>query len=85
MAMMHDMYKAAQMIVVAHSHPGPLRRLCREARSLFIVHGHRLTSPYRRCRKPSNPFIVLKIHKKQRQQHVMAFVYLWNNEAGGVV
>lgn len=76
--------KTAQMIVVTHSHPSPLRRSCRVARSYFIVHGHRFTSLYCQVRKPPNPFIVLKIHKKIRLIRRLAFVYLWNNEAGGI-
>ncbi|AXI43454.1 hypothetical protein C1J02_17105 [Sulfitobacter sp. SK011] len=76
--------KAAQMVMDAHSHPGPLRRLCREARSRFIVHGHRLTSLYRRGIRPLNSFIFLKIHKEHHLRRVQVFVYLWNNEAEAI-
>jgi len=81
--MMGEAYKAAQMIMVAHSHPGPLRRLCREARARFIVHGHRLASLYRDKNRSLNPFIVLKICKKLRLLQALKDAYLWNNEAGG--
>ncbi len=80
---MFDLHKAVRLIMVAQSQTEPLRRLFREARSLFIVHGHRLTSLYRCDRKPPNPFIVLKIHKKHRPLRESGFVYIWNNEAGG--
>lgn len=74
--------KAARSAAYLCDVPGPLRRLGGEARSPFIVHGHRLTSLYRRCRKQPNPFIVLKIHKSLRLRLAGALVYLRNNEAG---
>ena len=79
---MTDRAKAARSAATYGDTPGPLRRLCREATSLFIVHGHRLTSLYRRVIKPPIGFIVLKIHKKLRLRRASESVYLWNNEAG---
>lgn len=79
-----DARQAARSAATCHDVPGPLRRLCGEARSPFIVHGHRLTSLCRRCRKQPNPFIVLKIHKLHRLRLAEVPVYLRNNEAGGI-
>ena len=76
--------KAARFGKVTLPAPGPLRRLCGEAKSPFIVHGHRLASLYRSDRKAPIRFIVLKICKNLRLLRVMALAYLQNNEAGAV-
>jgi len=75
--------KAARPATEDSCDPGPLRRWYEEARSPFIVHGHRHACLYRPSIKTRNGFIVLKICKKLYGLQAYNFAYLWNNEAGG--
>jgi len=63
--------------------PRPDRYLGKGAATPFIVHGHRLSSLYRRGFTTQLPFIVLKILKTLFNRLAVRFEYLQNNEAKG--
>lgn len=65
---------------VARPAPRPVR-ISGKVAAPFIVHGHRLSSLYRREIETPIPFIVLKILILQPQHHAPGFEYFGNNEA----
>jgi hypothetical protein len=84
MRMFERSLKLAGHRATADTMPDPIRDWFKVA-DPFIVHGHRLSSLYRRCFVARIYFIVLKILKNLCPPHRLHFEYLWNNDGQGAL